>query len=213
MADLLLIVAITLLTMQILLALTSMWQRSRLHRNFLQPLGSMTSLAQLLEKYSRVVEPFNIKVNARINTSVASRPQILLVNRNHVYRNDLYANCMAVWHIKLTKPENKVFHQYQTWQTLLFILEVILLVMGIYISYLFFYPTIALTVGLLIYGYIVQMDYSEVQYEFLEHATDMLDLDPVEQARAKVLSDKLKMEVFMYPVRPIQWVIGFINPF
>lgn len=213
MADLLLIVAITLLTIQILLAIVSVWQRSRLQRKFSQPLGSMTSMAQLLEKYSRVIEPFTLKVNARINTSVASRPSVLLVNRNHVYRNDLYANCMAVWHIKLTKPENKLFHRYQLWQTILFLSELILLGMGYYISYLFYYPAIALTVALIIYGYIVQMDYNEVQTEFLEHASDMLDLDPVEQARAKVLSDRLKTEVFGYPAKPVKWVINFIRPF
>ncbi len=213
MFQVLLIITGFLLTLQLLLAFASLWERRNLERRFAYPLGSRMSNADLLEIYSRVVRPINIKVNARIKQAAAVFGDAILINQRHVYRKDLYVTCYTIWLIKFTDLENLDVQRNFRFQGILFGLELILIVVA-YLTGAIIVVATALWVAIMLFGfsYFMQLRYAKIVEEYHILAKDLLDLDPIESARAEILAEKLKTETFSYPFLPLIWIIRFISP-
>lgn len=213
MYSVLLIVAIILLAIQFVLGLSSLHNSHRLHDRFTTPLGSKISVAELLEKYSRVIEPINIKVNSNITKVAVSRGDLLHVNRELVYRTDLFVNASTLWYINLTKRKNHRIMRYQRLQILLFLLELGLLALAVWRFNVLIWGVVVLATVLIISSFLLALEYEGLLEEFYVLGTDLLDLDEVESARFKSFGEELKQESTAYAMIPVVWLVNFLNPF
>jgi hypothetical protein len=209
------IVVMFLLVVQTILAISSWWDRVRLERKFAFPLGSQTSTADMLELYSRIFGPVNIKVNAAIKGISSANGNLLLINRHQVYRSDLFSTCYTLWVLHLLKEENQHLRRYHNWQLGGFSVEIILVALGFYYPQLGWLLAVAavLILALLLSSYIYQYRLRQMKQEYLYVAMDLLSLDKLETMRAESLGNRLSTHPFSYPVGMVHLVVRFFNPF
>lgn len=213
MLQILIIITVIIFTIQVLLAITGWWEQRNLPKKYTISLGSQITSAQLLEKYSKIVRPINLRVNPAIQGIAEVKRDLLMVSRRHVYRNDLYGTAVVLWNIKLTKPDNFLLQEYQKWQGLFFLCEVVFLIAAIFAWELFAVGAFLFALGLWAFSYYMQWHYNQIISEYTDYAIDLLELDGVEAEWVSELGNKYRSQTFLYPIKPVKWIVQFINPF
>src|SRR5690606_40838769 len=113
-----LIVIIAILAVQLVLGAVALLRVRKIHRDYNDPLSSMLSVAELLEKYSVVHSPINITVDAPIRFPALAGTDVLLVSKEKVFHTTLYSGVYTLYQLLLTRVENRYVRSSSKWQRL-----------------------------------------------------------------------------------------------
>jgi hypothetical protein len=209
------IVLLVLIFTQVFLTILSLIYSRQLKSRFSLMLSSGMSNARMLEIYSRVFNPLNIRVNAVIKAVSQAKDDLVMINNKHVHSRDLFTTCYTLWQIGLAKSEFQFLQYFHRWQASAFLVQTILTILA-FISMqleLLLVPAILIAFILIGSSFYYQQKFDLLKRAYLIEAHDLLDLDKLELLRARSLGDNLGARVFTYPSVPIIWVLRFISPF
>lgn len=205
------IVLVALILTQVILALL----HARYNQQYAQkhdfPLISRTTTVELLEKFSRIYEPIDIKVNAAISTPALYQGGVLRINKEWVYEHRAFATLNTL--VELVKMQHGwEWQQLQMWQKLLLVLQVSLLIAGIN------QPVVVVVSLLLVLTQLSLSIYFAAKMEdiikqAIEIGRDLLDLNVVELEQAPRVLRHLLSDPYTYPVQLVQDVIYFLFGF
>jgi hypothetical protein len=197
---------------QIALGVLSLWRSRKLHRKFAYALASRTSVVDLLEKFSRVYGPINVKVNAAIKQPAILRPDILWVNREVAYNSDLYSTFYTSFQLAMLNLNSRWFQMLLPWQVLAYFGQIIVAVLVFTVSQAYLPVLLGIAAGLFVVSLFLYFYSAYISETAVEIAADLLDLDKVEIKRAQLLASLFQADIFKYSIYPIIWVIRFIIP-
>lgn len=204
------IILLTFLTTQLLLAAFAAGRKLGVSQRFLDPLGSQTTLAELLEKFSRIYGTFNVSVNALRKRIVDFSGDTLLVNRELVHQVNLYYLLVGVWYLAGVHGLWRRFQNYKRLQVAMFVLELILAGLGL-LNVLFFTAAAIVAIFLVVVSFAVEAAY-ETWFERVEDiATDLLELDAYEQKRMQSLLSYWRGNGFIYVFVPLFAFLRFLG--
>jgi hypothetical protein len=212
----LIIASILLLIIQILLGVYSLIIRADIIKKFNHPLGSMVTPAEALEKYSKIIQKISVRVNAEIELPAYAGNEIILVNKSKVYQTDLFSNFFTLFQVELSKKKQSIIRDFGLIINFIFIVQLVSIIFSfIFINnQLVFIPIISIGSSIILFFLSIVFFFSleTVLKKALFVSKDLLDLDPVEYARAEALSGLLRFEAFEYPIRLLRNLIGFVIP-
>lgn len=197
---------------QFLLGFISVRQTTGLAERFNQVLQSKVRVAEMLEKYSRIVQPFNIKVDADIDVPAEARGSTLYVNKSMVYHYNLYSNYYCLWQLeKMSQPSAKLLQNNRLWNVA-YTVQWLVLLCAVTVFPLAIYVSIAIALILIGVSLIARYEEMAVHVRTLDVLYDFADLNDREQKTAREMGDVLANSVFAYSVRwPIR-VVRFLLP-
>lgn len=193
-----------LLIFQVLLGIASSMHKARLSKKYAYALSDLVDASETLQKYTKIHRKVDIKVNAQIIQPALGLKDIVLINRNDMYKQDLYTNFFLITQLELTKKMYRYLREMYILQNLLFALGILLFVLGVSLEIDFssMLVTIAIilhsvTLALTTFGF---LSYDFMLEEVLDIAIDLLNLSELEEARASRLAQAYKYRVFEYPL-------------
>lgn len=199
-----------------MLAVYARITRYKIEEKYDYPLGSMLSSSEVLENYVKIYRKVNIKVHQSIPLPAFADEEFVVINRDKIYDSNLFSNFFTIFQLVLSKKENVFARKIFIIQNVLFFTQFILFALGITLQYewtnLLIIAAIVVVLAnifLSIVGFIV---YQEVLKEAADVATDLLELDEVEQARAESLQNDLAFVVYEYPFEFVKNLFVFFIP-
>ena len=198
-----------MLIMQVIMAILNISNRKRhaLRLNFV--LSSRTSTVDMLQKYSRIFDPLDIKVNADITDPAKFKDGMLHINRDWVYEHHAYPNLLALLEIVQAEQGNFVSWVVKL-QQILFIAELGLLY-GLFVNEWF--AVLALPVAMVVLGLGVYAEVKIGQHidKTIDIATDLLDLDEFEVEWSQKLLAVYQNQAHTYPVDLVVSIYRFFK--
>lgn len=207
---------------QILAAIPLIWQliiallvlaskRSQLIAKSLAPRSGYNG-AELLEKYVRIHPEVNLQVDKPIRQVALANKRVLLVNRQLIYKKDLYTLLEIIINLKLT------YKEYAALQTgylfaLLFALQSLLVVLFILSGDLVVICAGALLFIITVFAARDQYLSSDKLYtDVLNTSVDLLDLNAAETEIVKITLAARRRQVYNYPIQAITLPVRFLLP-
>lgn len=200
-----LIVAVILI-LQVILAIFNYRNvvKATLRKDFL--LTSYVSPVDMLESFSRVYHPLQIKVNADIQLPAELKGDLLLVNRKWVYQHRALP---SIWILRLLSKQAQPLSS-KKWmfiQGLLFVLSGLLLfsefaILGLVLEVV----NIAISIT-------VELKIARINNMTLMLANDLLDLSESERENTKKMLLEWEGGGWTYPVEIFLGLLRFILPF
>jgi hypothetical protein len=204
---LLYIVFTFLLIFQVIIALTSILSL-RKRNDYSYVLGSQMKVVDFLEKYARIIKSINISI---LNIS---QPDIykdtIVLSREHLDSQRMLAH-FKIFEI-LMIFENKYQTKFGNDTTVfLFLAQLITLVVALYTTPGFIFFSLLFQIVLLIISYYNYNSYQEALIKEVFMLTDLLELDELETARFEKLISINANKFFIYPLKPITSILGFLG--
>jgi hypothetical protein len=198
---------------QLILATIAWWERRHSHLRMDFPLSSQTSVVDLLEKYSRIHGPLDVKVNVAIDRPASlDKHGTLLINRSHVYRTSSYPTFYTLYQIMLGREQQRELRLLRLATIFIFSLQIITCALAIWVLDVFIWASVIFALVALLLSIYWEHQHQQVLKQSVELAIDLLDLDEVEQIRMVGLAESFKGEGFKYIHYPVTTVIKFLLP-
>lgn len=214
------LVFIIILIIQISLASYALLASHKIDQKYRYPLGSQVESAVALENYVKIYREVNVRVNADIEIPAYAFEEHIYINRDKMYDFDLFTNFFTIFQLELSRKEHNFARKLNIFQNILFILSFIIFFIGAAtlsqdatISSYSFRFAIGLQTFLIFISFLGFSTYNTILKKSLAVASDLLDLDEVEYARADRLKDDLKLHVFEYPLVVFGRLVRFFLPF
>ncbi len=199
-----------------MLALYSQIVRHKLDRKYDHPLSDLIDASKALENYVKIYRKVNIKVHVKIPFPAFAREEYVLINRDKIYNIDLYTNFFTLYQLELSRKEHRFARKLYLIQNLIFLSQLIFFALGLILQYDFSSILLIIAIGIqlfsILFSFIGFIMYEFILGDTLEVASDLLNLDEVEIARAESLKNDLKFHVFEYPFEFIRRVFVFFLP-
>lgn len=152
------IVYAAILAAQLILGIVAYNVITKLPGKFSMPIGSKANTVELLQKYMKIYREFNLKVDAQIDLpALAADINFLHVKKSQVYKSDLYTVFYVLYQIILTDKEYYSLTKLRTVQVPVFVLEIILAAISLYLYPLAIFGAILLGLVLLTFSYILEL--------------------------------------------------------
>jgi len=212
----LIIIFIIILCIQLVLALFAWGSRRQIEGKYNFPTGEGVEPAQIIEEYYRDEgTKFRIQATDEIFEPAFAEDEFLLINKNTIYKKDLYTNFYVIFQAELTKKDYKFLRFVGNIQSFVFILEIVIFFIAIGTTTSFKEILIYLAMGLQIFSFILTL-LGFIQIDtVLEDASILskvyLKLDDVEEARVLALKGDLRYIVFEYPFEVIWRLVQFFR--
>ena len=209
------LVFIIVLIIQFVLALFSKIARYKLEKKYNHPLSNMVEASAALENYVKIYRRVNIKVHAKIPFPAFAKEEFIIINRDRIYKNDLFTNFYTLYQLELSRKENNLARKLYTFQNFIFFLQLLFFILGSLqfdVSYIFLVISIGIQLFAIFFSIIGFIIYEFILGDALEVSKDLLGLDEVEIARTESLKNDLKLHVFEYPFEFLRRLFSFISP-
>lgn len=212
----LIIIFVIVLSIQLLLALFAWGSRREVESKFSFPTGSGIEPAQIIEEYYRSEETkFRIQATDEIYEPAFAEDDLLLINKEKIYKKDLYTNFYVIFQAELTKSDYKFLRFVGNIQSFIFLLEIIVFLIAIgtttSLKEILFYIAIGLQVISFILTLLGFIQIDDVLEDASMLSKNYLQLDEVEEARVMALKGDLKYTVFEYPFEVMWRLIQFFR--
>ncbi|MCA9381606.1 hypothetical protein KC678_05040 [Candidatus Dojkabacteria bacterium] len=176
----------------------------------------MTSSSEVLENYVKIYRQVNIKVHSAMPIPAFAQEEFVIINRDKIYDSTLYTNFFTLFQLELSKKENGFARRIFLFQNFLFFLQLALFVISLIIQFSWTYWLLIVAIAIQIINIVISIfgfiSYQEILEETGQVATDLLDLDEVEQARAEGLQNDLNYTVYEYPFEFFKRLFSFVIP-
>lgn len=183
---------------------------TNLDDRFSYSLSSKVSLAELLQKYSRIYGSLDIKVNANITGPVLYEHGLLYINKNYVYKPNLYVGVIAL--LEIEKGRRKRNYWYSILMATLMILILIGSVLGILYSY-WILGIVDICILLLLFLSFLSYKRKVWEYsEILDIARDLLELNNEESSLATKLLLLLAEREYIFAPNMVVRLLRFFLP-
>ncbi len=210
------LVALIILVLQVLLALFNYRSvfKSALRKDFL--LSSFTSPVELLETYSRVYHPLQLKVNAEISTPAAWQGDMLLINRDWVYQHRALPN---IWILNLLSSQafRHSIPRLQIVQRVLFAVTLFSLFLSTQeydtqrLEFVVI-VTIVLQLAALLIAFWIGLIREKINSGVLLLSADLLNADETELPRIKYMLESWSGLGWVYPIEMLKVMVNFFSP-
>jgi len=199
-----------LLTALLLIFVFFAIKTSNLDNRFSYSLSSKVTLAELLQKYSRIYGSLDIKVNANIAGPVLYEHGLLYINKRYVYKPNLYVGVIAL--LEIEKGRKKKSYWYSILMAFLMIFIIIGSVVGIAHSY---WVLGAVDVCILLILFLSFLSYKRRVGEYgeiLDLSKDLLELNNEESDLAIKLLLLLAEKEYVYAPSMVVRLLRFFLP-
>jgi hypothetical protein len=174
-------------------------------------LSKGVNIAELLEKYSRIVRPISIKVNAKLKVPILAKDDMIYVNREHVYEPDMYVTVLALVELERSGSSKTTFLK-RLYYFFLIIAIIIGSVLGILYNYWILGGVDIIILLLLLSSFLSYKRRAEGYEEIGYVTTDLLELGPEETAIASMLLRKLALKEMLFAPSLLMSMIRFFLP-
>lgn len=208
-----------LLTIQFIIALYALLVKHDIHKRYAHPLGEQIEAAKALENYVKIYRKVNLRVNAVIDTPAWAMEEFILINKSRIYSTDLFTNFFTLFQLELSRKQNNFARKVKFFQALFFAIQTILFVAGLFFvnknnetAEILIYLSLGTLMFNILLSFIAFASRTFILQDSMAIATDLLNLDEVENARAESLKNDLKFEVFEYPISLLKNIVLFFIP-
>jgi len=201
---------------QIAVSIYAFIVKNDIEKRFDFPLSSMVEASETLENYVKIYRKLNLKVDAKVKMPAVALSEFVLINKDLIYRTDLFTNFFTLFQLELTRKEYEFSRSIHVFQNILFFLQLIFF--GLYFAVtaefneFFIYASVVVQILLTIITLFGFFKLEQILNRSLSIAIDLMDLDDVEYARAEALKDDLKYNVFEYPIDFVLRLLRFFVP-
>ncbi len=213
---LILLISILLIFIQLTIALYAWSLKPSIVRKYKNIISSQLDPSLVLEKYSKKFKNITIRVNNALDDVAFSEKGYVMFRQKSLYKKDLYTNFMSLYYLYLSQNRYYRLSKINYLPNLLFPLQIITLIAGLVTTFELINPFIILTFVIQIFLLLLSLVNFYTLNSFLnklhKDATKILELDDLEEERAKSLKSDLSYRVFEYPYEIIWRVIQFIKP-
>ncbi|MEO6728911.1 MAG: hypothetical protein ABIM99_03235 [Candidatus Dojkabacteria bacterium] len=212
----LIIIFVIILSIQLVLALFAWGSRRQIEQKFSHPTGEGREPAQIIEEYYRNDSTkFRIQATDEIYEPAFAEEDFLLINKDKIYKKDLYTNFYVIFQAEMTKKDYRYLRIVGNIQSFIFLIEIIVFLISIATTTNLKEVLIYVSIGLQILSFILTL-LGFIQIDtVLEDASILakmyLRLDDVEEARVMALKGDLRYIVFEYPFEVIWRLVQFFR--
>ncbi len=210
-----LLVLILLFFVQIILSIYSKFLNYKLQFRYRFETSSGVEPVELLEKYSRIYQKINLKVNAQISQPAIAINNLVLVNRNEMYKPTLYNNFIVSLSLVEAKIA-KVIQRIHTFQSVIFLVQLLNFTLAFNISSVsysyFVFGGIALVIFQLLLSTMVLFYKRGLLLRALEITQDLAELTQEEVETLLDLISNLQFTPFEYPINLLTSIVLFFIP-
>ncbi|MEP7103236.1 MAG: hypothetical protein ABI721_00820 [Candidatus Dojkabacteria bacterium] len=214
--NVLILIFIILLSLQIVLALFAWGLRRELEKKYSFATGEGKEPAEVIEEYYKDGNTkFRIIASDEIVEPAFAESDLLIINKNKIYKKDLYTNFYIIFQAELTKSDYKILRILGNFQSFVFILEIAVFVLANTITTNFKEIILYVAIAIQIFSFILTL-IGFIQIDGLLDDTmtiskSLLKLDDVEEARALGLKSDLRYSVFEYPFEVVWRIVQFLR--
>lgn len=207
---------ILILVIQLSLGSYAYTSRRRIVKKYSKALSSGVDLSETLESLMTILNKFNIQVKVikNLNSPVVSKDGALYINRESIYRTDLYTNYKAVYEV-VSSSKGFLFKTLPKLQFFFFILSVLLIIIGSFLQSDFgdilVRVAIGIEISLIAFSYLIYFYTDRIFKKMQRYAFQIFDMDNVELARSVSLNKDLRLTPFEYAFKPLGSVIEFFS--
>lgn len=210
------LVFVITLIIQIMLALYSKIVHFNIDKKYRYSLVSNIEPAQTLEKYAKIYQPINLRVNAHIQQPAQAEDEYVLINRNKMYIPDLFTNFYTLFQVELAKKQHAFVRNIHTPLFILFTLQICTIIVALLpqstLQEYFLYAAFFFQFCVILVSFFAMIRMRMLLETTLTVATDLLDLFQEEYDWAEQLRDDLQYKVFEYPFEFVKKFVLFFVP-
>lgn len=213
----LVIIFVILLLLQITLGVFAWRLKKELEAKYAFPLSDQVEPATVIEKYYEDPETkFQILASEAIPDAAFAEHNLLLVNKNKLYKADLYTNFYIIFQAEMTKGKYSLLRVFSRMLSFTFILSILAIIAGIVAGQANGQILVYIAIGLQLFSIVICLfslaQVSRLLEDVMIIASGLLHLDDVEIARAHGLKDDLKYSIFEYPFEIVWRIFQFFKP-
>ncbi|MFS8130371.1 MAG: hypothetical protein ACMG57_00165 [Candidatus Dojkabacteria bacterium] len=212
----LILIFVIVLCIQLVLALFAWGSKRQIESKYSHPTGEGVEPAQIIEEYYKdEVTKFRIQASDEIYEPAFAEADFLIINKNKIYKKDLYTNFYVIFQAELTKKEYRFLRFAGNLQSFVFLLEIIIFLIAIAttsnVKEVLLYLSIGLEVLCFIFTLISFIQIDTLLEDALILAKMYLKLDTIEEIRVMALKGDLRYIVFEYPFEVVWRLVQFIR--
>lgn len=208
---------VLILIMQVCIAAYSLDTRIRSKHRFSKALSSGINVSETLEEMLKLMDRFNlaVKVVKNLNDPALLKDGYLYVNKDSIYRSDLFSNYKVIYLVVLT-TKSSIFRNISKYQNLLFVFNFIIFILGVVfysvLPFSLINIAIVINVLLIILSFLFYWSMGKTYRIMHLCALNILKMDDVEEARSESLNKDLQLKIFEYPLNIFISLWEFLKP-
>jgi hypothetical protein len=212
----LIFIALTVLVIQIILAIASVLAHRNIEKKYSFILSEGYAAATALEYYVRIFRKVDVNVDAPIKQIAHAEEEYILVNKKKMYNTDLYSNLYLLFQLELTQKKYGFLRNLYIYHNILFFFQMVFLVAFFFVptemQFYFAVATLAIqAINILLCMWSVHM-YTDILDEAQLKAADLFNFDDIDDARAEQLANELRYRAFDYPFDVLWKFVRFLLP-
>lgn len=196
-----------LVVSQLIVGIYALILKKSLPKKYKYYLSSQIEFHKILESFKTQNNSLQILVTDQLDDVCIAEENLIIVNKRSVYAKDMYSIIYLLFQLELTNPKYKRILHIYNYQSLLFVLQILLglafLILPQFGSIILIIAGIVLLLNIIVtvYGVSIYRMCLENVYYFCKKE---LKIDKVERARIENLIGEIKYELLRYPLE-IPW--------
>lgn len=212
----LIFIFVILISIQLVLALFAWGSKRQVEQKYSFPTSEGVEPAQIIEEYYKdEATKFRIQATESISDPAVAEDDVLLINKDKIYKKDLYTSFYVIFQAELTKSDYKFLRISGNFQSFFFVIEVILFIIAlnttINIREILFYVVIGIQILTFIITILAFIQIDTLLDDACITAKILLKLDDVEEIRVMSLKGDLRYIIFEYPFEVIWRLVQFFR--